>query len=49
MIEAQAAEQERGAETMKRDKAKLDAARALLKEHDFEFEKQTGVVYWGAN
>ena len=38
MIEAQAAEQERNVETMRRDKTKLDAARTLLKEHDFEFE-----------
>ena len=40
MIDAQAAEQERNVATMQRDKAKLDAARTLLKEHDFEFEKQ---------
>jgi DnaJ-class molecular chaperone len=50
MIEAQAAEQERNVETMKRDRVRLDAARTLLKEHDFEFEKQTvGAVYWGVN
>ena len=47
MIEAQAAEQERNVETMKRDKAKLDAARTLLKEHDFDYEKQTTVGYGG--
>jgi len=46
MIEAQAAEQERNVETMKRDKAKLDAARVLLKEHDFEFEPTSNGVPW---
>jgi curved DNA-binding protein CbpA len=50
MIEAQAAEQERGVETMKRDKAKLDAARTLLKEHDFDYKKQAaqmgGVMFF---
>ena len=40
MLEAQASEQERGVEAMQRDKEKIDAARALLKDHELSFEKQ---------
>ena len=49
MIEAQAAEQERNVARMQRDREKLDAARLLLKEHDFEFEAQPSYLRSGTS